>query len=178
MRQMYDFYPTPEWATRALLRAVPGIDQAKSILEPCAGDGHISKVLALELPEVKITTNDIDRSRKVDSHYDANYGPSWTYFPPVDWIISNPPFVSAVGIAMKSLKHARIGVAMLLRLSFLEPTLDRQDWLSENPPDELIVLPRISFTGDGKTDSVTCGWMVWWKVSNMPLRMIQVIRKT
>jgi hypothetical protein len=34
-------------------------------------------------------------------------------------------------------------------------------WLAEHPPTKLIVLPRISFTGDGKTDSVTCAWYVW-----------------
>jgi hypothetical protein len=52
-------------------------------------------------------------------------------------------------------------VAMLLRLSFLEPTRERGPWLAKNPPDLVIVLPRISFTGDGKTDSVTCAWMIW-----------------
>jgi hypothetical protein len=52
---------------------------------------------------------------------------------------------------------------MLLRLSFLEPTRERGPWLAANPPDLVIVLPRISFTGDGKTDSVTCAWMIWDK---------------
>jgi hypothetical protein len=50
---------------------------------------------------------------------------------------------------------------LLLRLSFLEPTFERQDLLIDNPPDAMIVLPRYSFTGDGKSDSVTCAWMVW-----------------
>jgi hypothetical protein len=49
---------------------------------------------------------------------------------------------------------------MLLRLSYLEPCNNRAEFLSVNPPS-LIVLPRISFTGDGKTDNVTCAWFVW-----------------
>ncbi len=58
---------------------------------------------------------------------------------------------------------ARVGVAFLLRLSYLEPCWDRADWLVQHPVSKLIVLPRISFTGDHKTDSVTCGWFVWVK---------------
>jgi hypothetical protein len=33
----------------------------------------------------------------------------------------------------------------------------------EHSLSKLIVLPRISFTGNGKTDSVTCGWFIWIK---------------
>jgi hypothetical protein len=54
-----------------------------------------------------------------------------------------------------------IGVVLLLRLSFLEPTDQRGDWLAENPPDMQIVLPRWSYKENGKTDSVTTAWMVW-----------------
>ena len=46
---------------------------------------------------------------------------------------------------------------VLLRLSFGEPTIDRQ----ELPPcTELHILPRYRFRGKG-TDSVTCAWHVW-----------------
>ena len=37
----------------------------------------------------------------------------------------------------------------------------RGAWLAAYPPTTLIVLPRISFTGDGNTDSATCAWFVW-----------------
>lgn len=30
-----------------------------------------------------------------------------------------------------------------------------------NPPTRVYVCPRTSFTGDGRTDSVTCAWMIW-----------------
>ena len=53
---------------------------------------------------------------------------------------------------------------MLLRLSYAEPCLNRAEWLKAHPISHLIVLPRISFTGNGKTDNVTCAWFVWDKL--------------
>jgi hypothetical protein len=80
-----------------------------------------------------------------------------------DWIVNNPPFSCAPQIIPLAFQHARVGIAMLLRLSFLEPVENRGTWLNQYPPTHLIVLPRISFTGNRKTDSVTCAWMVWRK---------------
>ena len=84
------------------------------------------------------------------------------------WIITNPPYSSltCLGIAQEALRYSKIGVALLLRLSFLEPTRSagsRGDWLKDNPPDRLIVLPRYSYTRNGKTDSVTTAWHIWLK---------------
>ena len=62
----------------------------------------------------------------------------------------------------------RVGVAFLLRLSFVEPTNERGDWLEKNPPTGRITLPRYSFTGDGRSDSVTAEWMIWHKDRTVP----------
>ena len=51
-------------------------------------------------------------------------------------------------------------VALLLRLSFLEGTRKRT-WLRIDPPKLVIVLPRISFTGDGRHDLVVPAWFLW-----------------
>jgi hypothetical protein len=61
---------------------------------------------------------------------------------------------------------------MFLRLSYLEPVRNRGAWLAAHPPTGLIVLPRISFTGDGQTDTVTCAWMVWDKLARGTIRVI------
>ena len=29
------------------------------------------------------------------------------------------------------------------------------------PPAKVLSLPRVSFTGDGATDSAPCWWMIW-----------------
>jgi hypothetical protein len=157
-RRAFDFYPTPAWATRVLLQYA-GV--GGSVYEPCAGAGDIATVLEDYRHIGHVTTNDIDRSRRVDFHEDAREAAAWTYRP--DWVVSNPPFSDAMAITMFAVGKAKRGVAMLLRLSFLEPTAERGPWLAEHPPTHLIVMPRISFTGDGKTDSVTTAWLVWDK---------------
>lgn len=46
-------------------------------------------------------------------------------------------------------------------MDFYETSAEAVDALAAHPPTQLIVLPRHSFTGDGKTDRVTCAWMIW-----------------
>lgn len=127
-------------------------------MECCNGDGGISKNLHSPLA---IWTNDIDIYLKADFHHDVTL--PWNFPQQYDWIVSNPPFNVASQIIPRAWDAAVVGIAMLLRLSYLEPCLDRDQWLESFPPTKLIVLPRISFTGNGKTDNVTCAWMVWDK---------------
>lgn len=160
-RRPNDFYPTPEWATVELLHRIISLSGAR-ILEPCAGDGAIAKVLKRTWGEDRIITSDIDPAMDIDFCMDACDDKVYDLLAP-DAIITNPPFSLAHIIVPKAVKKASLLVAMLLRLSWLEPAMNRDTWLAENPPDRLLVLPRISFTGDGKTDSVTCGWFIWQK---------------
>ena len=55
------------------------------------------------------------------------------------------------------------GIILMLRLSFLEPCHNRYAFLEKHPPTALYAVPRLSFTGDGKTDSVACAWFLWDK---------------
>lgn len=174
MRRKNDFYPTPEWATRELLKQVPvrGV-----VVEPCVGDGAISK--ALEGDRRVVYTGDIDPQWTPMICGDALDRDFWDRMtqriagdfsdidPGVDWIVTNPPFSVAPQIVPITFNRATRGIAMLLRLSYLEPTEDRGAWLNEHPPSAIIVLPRISFTGNGKTGSVTCAWMVWRKSTTL-----------
>ncbi len=169
-RRKNDFYPTPGWATRILDRERElTIRWARErILEPCAGDGKIARELnALNLG---VVTNDIDPSFDNTFKLDASKRENWESFPLCPVVISNPPFCLAEEIVPLAVdfakrhneKHGRGWlVAMLLRISFLEPCKGRIQFLQSNPIRHLIVLPRISFTGDGKTDSCTCSWFVW-----------------
>ncbi len=156
-RRPHDFYETADWQVRALLE---NTRVAGSIFEPCAGDGAI--VDPLRRRGYRVTTNDLDPVRQADFNADATQPDLWQHISP-DWTITNPPFSHAEAILRRALDTSRVGVAFLLRLSFLEPTRSRGPLLVANPPTSLIVLPRHSFTGDGKTDSVTCAWMVWAK---------------
>jgi hypothetical protein len=158
MRRRLDQYFTPASATEELQKQ---IDFSSSwVLECCNGDGGISKVLRTAVTK----TNDIDPDLDATYHLDAAKAESWKQFPAgAHWVVSNPPFNQAPLIVPLALDYTEVGIAMLLRLSFLEPVENRGVWLNFYPPTNLIVLPRISFTGDGKTDNVTCAWMIWRK---------------
>lgn len=161
-RRPRDAYYTPEAATLALLTHVPFI--SGTILEPCAGEGHIVRPLeAMDAGFViasDITTGNDARTWWPETH--------------IDWVVTNPPFNQAFEIVQNAHNHCD-NLAMLLRLSWLEPTHKRGEWLQRNPPNQIIVLPRISFTGDGKTDSVTCAWMVW--EIGKPVEGIKIVSK-
>lgn len=167
MRRPNDFYPTPAWATEVLLDVLDLPSTNISFFECCDGDADISNVIRARWPRV-VWTNDI-APMSIDQHYqldagdEANWIKHWSGRVGHDWVITNPPFNQAAKIVPLAHKYAQRGIAMLLRLSFLEPVEDRGAWLNANPPTGMIVLPRISFTGNGKTDSVTFAWMVWDK---------------
>jgi hypothetical protein len=110
-----------------------------------------------------VTRNDLDDAFMHEHNFDVSLPDFWPEFGPIDWTISNPPFSKAGEILTHALANSRAGVALLVRISFLEPTFTRKDLMIANPPTRMIVLPRHSFTGDGKVDSVSCAWLIWDK---------------
>lgn len=160
-RRELDFYETPPHYIAALLGEV---NVWGHVFEPCVGDGAIANALR-KLPAVgHVTTNDIDRNREADSHGDAKVLVSSAYGK-FDWWITNPPFGEELPILENALDRCD-NVAFLARLSFLEPTEEREYFLEQHAPDQVIVLPRYSFrpndAGKRQTDSVTCAWLVWY----------------
>lgn len=158
-RRPWDWYPTPDWATKVV---VEKYQISGKVFEPCTGQGDITNAIIKYTNGAVIpVTNDLNTECPADTHWDATSPENWDglYF---DWVVSNPPFALAIEIIKQAMKHAD-NVLMLLRMSFLEPVEHRGLWLRDNPLKGLTVLPRISFSGDGKTDSVTCGWMYWSK---------------
>jgi predicted RNA methylase len=143
------------------------------IMEPCVGDGGIAKVFAAY--GHKVLTNDVDPELGADLTTDFLKEPSETYTDELGgyphWVITNPPFTiridgelkKASDFVKRALSIASKGVAFLVRSSFLEPCNDRKRLLKECPPSDILVLPRISFTQDGKTDSANYHWLIWRK---------------
>ena len=157
-RAEWDFYPTPPFMTRSLLHFHPAIEGA-TVLEPCSGDGAIVRVL--EERGCRVFTNDIDIRHPSMTHYDAAQPWYWReHAPKADWIVSNLPFNVGIDILRCAYEHAEIGLALLFRKTFLEPTDDRGPWLSTHPPTRCIGQPRYSFRGTG-SDSVSCDWYIW-----------------
>ena len=158
VRRLNDHYDSATWMVDQLLERHPIWNNRKA-LDPCNGNGIISNHPGLK----GMRTADIDPNLKAENTYDASKVKLWEYYGNngIDWVITNPPFQSAFKILHNLYFQVNLGVALILRLSFLEPTKEREDFLVSCPPTDLIVLPRYSFTQDGKTDSVTCAWMIW-----------------
>lgn len=155
-RRPGDAYMSAGGFLRPLL---PLLEPGSTVIEPCVGAGDL--VGPLREAGHHVVTVDLDRTCEADHHLDMREAASWAQLPPAKWVISNLPFSVALEILRHAYEHASVGVAAILRLTFLEPTEDRADWLDAHPLTKQIVLPRYSFTGDGKVDSVTCAWMIW-----------------
>ena len=162
MRRQHDFYETPAWQVRALTKRLAV--RSGTVFECCSGDKSLCNALNLSSVRymgTQLFTNDIDPRRIADTRLDATLADSWAKFPACDWVVTNPQYNQAFEILVNARQHAKDGVALLLRLSFLEPTEKRGGWLAENPPRRLLVLPRYSYTANGRSDSVTTAWMIW-----------------
>ena len=111
-------------------------------------------------------TNDIQHNVAADCHLDATSSTFVEDFNSinerciVDWVITSPPYGEhAAKCVANALLLARRGVAMKVRLTFLEPCQDRKDLLAEHPVDLVIPLLR---TGSRDYDSVCEAWLVWY----------------
>lgn len=158
-----DDFPTPPWATRALIEHVIGRDELNgmSVLEPACGAGHMVRVLNEYFMEV----------RYADAH-DYGFGPVRDYlsYPyernAVDWVITNPPFRLAENFVLRSLDVARRGVAMLVRSVFLESVGRYNRLFRDNPPSSFAQfverVPMVKGRLDPKASTATgYAWLVW-----------------
>jgi hypothetical protein len=162
-RDSLDYFPTPPWATRALIKHVVGQAglQDLTCLEPACGGGHMSRVLEEYFAEV----------RSADA-FDYGYAPirdflSYPYETnAVDWVITNPPFKLAEEFVRRSLEVARVGVAMLVRTVFLE-SVGRYNRLFLNNPPAVFAqfverVPMVKGRLDQKATTATgYAWLVW-----------------
>ena len=158
-----DFYPTPEWATHALLKyeAFEG-----NIWECACGDGAMSKVLSDYGHEV--LSSDL---------YDRGFGESGIDFLRADKgasnIVTNPPYNSAQKFAEKGIELADNKLALLLRLAFLEGAHRSKTIFSENPPSRVWAFSeRITFYPRGAqvkgSGTTAYAWFVWDKTHQGP----------
>lgn len=153
-----DFYPTPFWATHALLEneVFP-----KNVWECACGNGAMSKVLKNN--GYKVRSSDL---------FDRGYGESGINFletkDKVDAVITNPPFHSAEGFVKAATEQVDKKFALLLRLAFLESANRARTIFSGNAPSRVWVFSeRITFypAGVKKAGSGTTAyaWFVWDK---------------
>ena len=153
-----DFFPTPRWATFAL------IDNERfegDIWECACGDGAMSRVLA-ETGSPVISTDLYDRGYGESGHDFLNAKRN------AENIVTNPPFNSAEGFVTSATQRARRKVALLLRLAFLEGANRASTIFAQTPPSRVWVFSeRITFYPSGvepKGSGTTAyAWFVWDK---------------
>lgn len=161
-----DFYPTPPWATYALINS-ERFDG--SIWECACGDGAMSDVLA-------------ETGNKVESSdlYDRGYGEDGCDFLTMDRrfsnIITNPPFHSAESFVQAALRQAEHKFALLLRLAFLESAHRNKTIFSVSPPSRVWVFSeRITFYPKGAkragSGTTAYAWYVWDKKHSGPTEL-------
>lgn len=153
-----DFYPTPAWATHALVEH----EAFKGDIWECAcGDGAMSEVLALQ--NNNVYSSDL---------YKRGFGDSGIDFTKTNKkftnIITNPPFHSAEEFVASGLQSASKKFALLLRLAFLEGGRRQKEIFSTHPPARVWVFSeRITFYPKGApqagTGTVAYAWFVWDK---------------
>jgi hypothetical protein len=155
-----DFFPTPAWATHAL------IDNEKfsgDIWESACGNGAMSRVL--ETTGCQVTSSDL---------YNRGYGEAGIDFlsakRTANNIVTNPPYNSAEGFVGAGLKKARDKFALLLRLAFLEGANRANTIFARSPPSRVWVFSeRITFYPAGAvqkgTGTTAYAWFVWDKES-------------
>ena len=170
-----DFFPTPPWSTRALVKNILqeklGYFERRDrqiVWEPACGEGHMAEVLREYCDDV--TASDI---------WDYGYGDHTVDFlqceqfnrknEDADWIITNPPFGKKTDlVALHALKLAKVGVAMFVRLQWLE-TIGRYETIFRDTPPTLIAFfaERVNLCKDRWNPTGTTAtayiWLVWVK---------------
>jgi methylase of polypeptide subunit release factors len=171
-RDPLDRYYTPEWATQALVDYL-GERLVGDVWDPCCGKDWGGRVLRKASGVEKFWGSDIDPDA-VCVHDDENgyrefsdtsrdFMTTAFQFTP-NWIITNPPYRSGELTATDFVRRARgygCSVAMLLRLTWLEPCADRIDILIKNPPTDVLILPRVNFIGAPGSNPCTSAWVIW-----------------
>ena len=133
-----------------------------AVLDCCGGmyDGVSMQLMTTNI----VQTNDICPTVKSHSHEDCSTPSFWASVGSFDWVVTSPPFKLASSIVPLAVEAAKIGVAMRLRLDFLEASSSRE-WIKLNPPCALVILPRRLIDDDDKCVPTrprnTEAWFVW-----------------
>ena len=161
-----DFFPTPPWATFALIDSE---NFSGEIWECACGDGAMSKVL--EKTGCSVPSTDL---------YERGYGEHGHDFlratRRVDNIVTNPPYNCAEGFVAVGTTLARRKFALLLRLAFLEGANRANTIFSRTPPSRVWVFSeRITFYMKGAkqagSGTTAYAWFVWDREHTGPTQL-------
>lgn len=186
-----DDFPTPPWATRALIEHViwprygfmpPEIMKKESVWEPACNRGHMVKPLAEYFGTVRFSdVHDYGIAPDTDGcpfQHDFLF-PGQSPIIGMDWIITNPPFRLASQFLERAFQlQPRVGVAIIVRTAFLEGIGRYEELFSKNPPSlvaqftERVVMVKGRLDPVGSTATAYC-WLVWMQ-GEEPTQMVWI----
>lgn len=158
-----DFYPTPSWATRAL---VENESFRGPIWEPACGDGAMVKELK---KRNLVHGSDLHNHGYGDGvRSKADFLKATTMRHGCVNIATNPPYSCADEFVLHALKLCPRKVVFLLRLSFLEGIWRQRNLFKHYPPARLwIFSERITFYRKGAkrkgSGTLAYAWFIWEK---------------
>lgn len=161
-----NYFPTPPWGARAGCEVLRDFDPAAaSFWEPACGEGHMAEALKEYFPTVY--ASDIHPHGYGDVH-DFTLLQDCPY-PQPDYVFTNPPFEHAAAFLAQGMRFARRGVALLLRVAFVEGT-ERFPlvWQGDSPmalcAPFVERLPMVLGTYDPEASSAVCmAWFIFRK---------------
>jgi hypothetical protein len=167
----FELFPTPPFATRAVieeeLRIAFMIDEETKAWDPACGAGH----MAIPMKEYfgAVFSSDITDQGYGDNRA-LDFGFATTADCPIgapDWVMANPPFRLAEMFIDKALTIATTGVAMFMRLQFIEGG-GRYNRLFSKARRPRFILPfaervaLIEDVWDPEASSATAyAWFIW-----------------
>lgn len=162
-----DFYATPRFQLEMLLSRLSF--RPARVIEPAAG--NLAIVTPLRKSGIEVWANDlVKRDEPLDSVMDAKHSAFWATAMNQGFsdavVITNLPFNEAAPILFWAIRFCRV-VCTILRVTFDEPTEDRNEWLAANPLAGRVVMPRYSYRKNGSGDSTTTAWHIWSSIPNV-----------
>jgi len=180
-RHQLDYYVTPIDQIIKFIKEFKKVEKLKGfILDPCAGGDKNHKMSYPQaLKKAGIKDNNI---KTIDIRKDSRALIKKNYLKmevkdDFDIIITNPPFKIARNIIEKALKDVKNGgfVIMLLRLNYFGSQKRFDLWQKQLPKYCFVHHQRMSFTDNGKTDSIEYCHLVWEKGLKPDFTKLKVI---
>ena len=169
-----DDFPTPPWCVRALFQRLPKdyaptIYKETTLWDPASGRGYIANTLRELFPKNAVYEGDIHLypERNVKHVIECDFLQSKGG---ADWIITNPPYKDGMAekFVLHALKQAQVGVAMLIRLVWMQNVGRYNRLLKDNPPFSVNVFSERPTLMPGevtkaKNGMVAYAWYIWQK---------------
>ena len=164
-RDEHDFYATTPDAIDALIHMMLGrglITLDSKIVEPCCGDGAISK--RLDHAGFQVFSSDL-----INRGY-GHHGIDFRAYPALDegtWVITNPPFKLFKDFAKTFIVNRRGPVALLLKSTFWHAAERSSLFRAHRPAMVAALTWRPNMKPEkGKGGTMDFVWVIWGKESS------------